>query len=150
MQYRIIIIITCLAVVSSCSFSSNSYKTLNNPNTFAVDEAAFNKGILRIFLPDQVPKNLAIRTPSGEWFILQESEESIESMPQARFESVKIIEFKIKELKGTIWRDSRKVTELIFKYPGSYLVYFADNLETEPENTFSLQKIIIFDNSANN
>lgn len=116
----------------------------------SVDEAALSNGILRIFLPEEVPKKLAIQTPKGEWFILQEAEEAIEIMPQARFESVNIMEFKIDKLIGTTWRESRRVTELVFKYPGNYLVYFADNLETEPENTFCLQQTIRFKNNTNN
>jgi len=144
MQYIKLIVFTCLSAIVSCSLSSNSEQSAYKPNIFAVEEGALSKGILRIYLPEEAPKNLAIQTPSGEWFVLQESEESIEIMPQARFESLKIMEFKIEKLKGVTWRESKRVTELVFKYPGDYLVYFADNLETEPENTFSLQETIGF------
>ena len=52
------------------------------------------------------------------------------------------MEFQIEKLYGVTWRESKRVTELIFKKPGTYLVYFADNLETESDSTFSLQKAV--------
>lgn len=129
-----------LAIIVSCSLPPNP----DNPKSykFDVEEKALETGVLRIFLPEKTPKSLAIKTPDGEWFVLQDSEESIEIMPQARFESVKIMEFQIEKLKGVTWRESKRITELVFKASGNYLVFFADNLETEPENTYSFQKII--------
>jgi hypothetical protein len=144
MQYMKFVVYACLTIIVSCSLSSNSNNSLYTPNTFDVEEGALNKGILRVYLPEKTPKNLAIQAPNGEWFVLQDSEESIEIMPQARFESVKIMEFQIEKLKGVTWRESKRVTELVFKASGDYLVYFADNLETESENTFSLQETINF------
>ena len=71
--------------------------------------------------------------------MLQDAEASIEIMPQARFDQIETMEFEVETLKGVTWRDSARVTERVFTTPGDYLVYFADNLETEPENTFSFQ-----------
>ncbi len=142
MQYKKFIAYAFLVIISSCSSSSSQYDLQYKPLSFDIDERALNEGVLRIYLPEAVPKNLAIQTPNGEWFVLQEAEESIEIMPQAHFETVEVMEFQIENLKGVTWRESKRVTELIFKTPGTYLVYFADNLETEPSNTFSLQKPI--------
>lgn len=144
MQYMKIIFFACLTIMVSCSLHSNSNGFQSEPGTFQVEEEALDKAILRIHLPEETPKSLAIQTPNGEWFVLQDHEESIEIMPQRRFESVKIMEFQIEKLEGVTWRGSKKITELVFKTSGKYLVYFADNLETEPENTFSLQQVIDF------
>ena len=133
----------------SCSMHSNSKVSPPEARTFYIEEEALDKGLLRIFLPEKTPKNLSIQTPKGEWFVLQDYEESIETMPQIRFESVEIMEFHIEKLKGVTWRNSKKTTDLIFKIPGNYLIYFADNLETEPENTFSLQGVINFKRNTN-
>ena len=66
-------------------------------------------------------------------------------MPQHQFDSVNTMKFDIKTLQGTTWRESKKTVDTIFKAPGKYLVYFADNLETEPENTSSFQALIHID-----
>lgn len=141
MRYFNIIMFSCLAFLASCS-ASNALQTASTP--FTIEKEAINKGILRIHLPENRPKCLAIQSPNGEWYVLQDSEESIEIMPQERFDLTKEMEFKINELKGVTWKESKKVDELIFKTSGNYLIYFADNLETEPENTFTLQETISF------
>lgn len=139
MRYANYFIIACILAIASCSLASSQG---NLPNNFDVDETALERGLLVIHLPRERPRNLAIRTPAGEWFILQESTESIEIMPQVRFETMKKMEFEIDKLKAVTWRDSIRVTDLVFTTAGEYLVYFADNLETEPENTFSFQQTI--------
>lgn len=142
MLYLKTILVSCIIVITSCSSQSNSTNQNVELNAFYIEEKALSENILRIHLPDEKPKCLSIKTPSGEWFVLQDHQESIEIMPQALFDSTNKLEFKIKNLEGTIWRESKKTTDLIFKSSGKYLIYFANNLETEPENTFSLQKII--------
>lgn len=138
-NYLVLIIVV---VLSSCSLSTSQNYNPRKSLSFEIDEKALNDGILRISLPPLVPKNMAIQSPTGEWFVLQDSDESIEFMPQDRFESTKFMEFQLNELKGVTWRESAKVIDKVFQSTGTYLIYFADNLETEPENTFSLQKSI--------
>ena len=142
MQYLKYIFISCIIVMTSCSTQPNSTGEKSDLNSFSIEEQALDQGILRIKLPEKTPKSLSIKTPNGEWFVLQDHEASIETIPQAHFDSVNKLEFDTKKLKGTTWRESIKVTELIFKSSGTYLIYFANNLETETENTFSLQKTI--------
>lgn len=134
-------LLICTLVIALTGCSSN----LDRSSRFSIDETALNKGTLRIFLPKETPKNLAIKTPNGEWFVVQQPTESIEIMSQAKFETLKVMEFDINVLKGTTWRNGKRISEQIFKSPGQYLVYFADNLETEPENTFVLQKLVTLD-----
>jgi len=37
-----------------------------------------------------------------------------------------------------------QIEEIVFTTPGKYILYFANNTETETENTFSLERSIIF------
>jgi hypothetical protein len=37
-----------------------------------------------------------------------------------------------------------RIEEKVFTTPGKYILYFADNTETEPENTFFREKVITF------
>ncbi len=126
----------------SCSIDSNLKYSQSKARSSFVQKEALNKGILRIHIPIDKPKSLAIRNPSGEWFVLQSQEESIEVMPQRLFDSVDKMEFKFETLEGVVWRGAVKSTELVFKKSGEYLIYFANNLETEPDNTYFLQDII--------
>lgn len=40
---------------------------------------------------------------------------------------------------GTVWMDGKAVAQNIINGSGKYTLYIAENLETEPENTFSIQ-----------
>ncbi len=133
--------IVCLffLVLTACT---SAPPVISPQAAFDVDERALTQGILRITLPEHAPKNFAIQAPTGQWFVLQEADEAIEIMPQAQFEAMQQLEFEIKRLQGVTWKEGRKVTEQVFSQPGRYTIYFADNLETEPENTFSFQKIV--------
>lgn len=142
MCYKKICLIICIVAISSCSLFSDSVNSQNAASTFDVDEAALERELLLIQLPPESPKNLSIRTPAGEWFVVRDSEASIEVMPQAGFEPLTTMTFQIETLKGTIRRESQEITDLIFTHPGDYLGYFTDNLE--PENRFSLQETIVF------
>ncbi|MCW8935151.1 MAG: hypothetical protein OQK98_10540 [Gammaproteobacteria bacterium] len=137
-----LILLACITLMASCSLQQKSNNKQTGSRTFFIDEKALTNGTLLIHLPEHKPKCLSIKTPDNEWFVVQDNEESVETMPQAQFDSASKLEFNIKTLKGATWRDSRKTIEVIFKSPGHYLIYFADNLETEPENTYTLQEVI--------
>lgn len=140
MSYLKLTFFAHLLFLVSCSFHTES----TPKSLFSINKQALNNGLLHINLPKQHPKNLAIRDPKGEWFVVQDVGQSIQVIPQKVFESISKLELKLNELVGTTWRESKKSTEIVFKYSGKYLIYFANNLETEPENTFSLQKIISY------
>lgn len=141
---KAIVVFASLVILASCSLSSTQSDSQAGSRVFHIDKEALDKGMLRIHLPKPHPKCLSIRSPEGEWYVLQDSSESIEVMPQVDFDSTTEMEFNIAELKGVSWKESEKVTERIFTISGNYLIYFADNLETEPENTYSLQETIHF------
>lgn len=115
-------------------------------NHLRVDEQALNKGILKISLPEKHPKNLAIKTPANEWYYLQDPTIPVQTIPQKTFESVSYLELDAINLEGVTWRDGKKIKERVFKENGKYLIYFADNLETEPDNTFSMGISVNFKN----
>ncbi|RXK01195.1 hypothetical protein CRU98_01735 [Arcobacter sp. CECT 8986] len=112
-----------------------------------VDKSALKNNILKINLPKVLPNNFAIKTPSDEWFILQDVSQGIQLFPQEKFKSLKVLELNMKDLKGITWRDSQEVKDTIFKESGNYIIYFADELETEMDNTFNLQQTIYYNNN---
>ncbi|AXX92800.1 hypothetical protein CPU12_12570 [Malaciobacter molluscorum LMG 25693] len=119
----------------------------SSSNELEVDKNALKNKILKINLPKVLPNNLAIKTPSDEWFILQDVSQAIQLFPQEKFKSLKVLELNMKELKGITWRDSKEVKDFIFKESGNYIIYFADELETEMDNTFNLQETIYYNNN---
>ncbi len=138
------IVVICFFVLAPPTAFSNPGKHTLEQKLFHIESDALKKGILHIHLPVSHPKCLAIRSPEGEWYVLQNSDESIKVMSQVDFDSTTEMKFNIAELKGVTWRESEKVAERIFTISGNYLIYFADNLETEPENTYSFQETIYF------
>ncbi len=129
----------------SCSQADPGNNKHNNyPETFSINKELINNGILQINLPKNRPKNMSIMSPSGNWFIIQSKEDSIETIPHENFSKSKAIEFSIPELKGAIWKKGKRLIKNVFVEKGEYLIYFANNLETEPENTFSFSQKIIF------
>jgi hypothetical protein len=141
---KVITVFVSLIILASCSLSSAPGDNQAGSGLFHVDKEALDRGILRIHLPQPHPKYLSIRSPKGVWYVIQDSDESIKVIPQVDFDTTTDMNFKIAELRGVTWRESKKVTDLVFQSSGNYLIYFADNLETEPENTFSLQESIYF------
>lgn len=137
-------VVSCIFLFSSCSLIPHSNISQSESAAFHIDQKSLNAGTLLIQLPSEKPECLSIQTPGGEWFVLQDKDAAIEIMPQAVFDATDKFSFNIRDLKGTTWRESEKVTEIIFKDSGRYRIYFADNLETEPENTYSLQGDVYF------
>lgn len=139
-------LIFCLALslLTACSMKTNTPST-NRSNTLSVDSNALNSGILEVSLPEKHPKNLSIKTPNDEWYILQDPSVPVAVIPQAKFESTLLLELDVRILKGIVWRNGEKIEDLVFSVNGEYFIYFADNLETEPENTFSMGITVDFE-----
>lgn len=92
------------------------------------------------------PKNFRITSPSGISYIIVDDSISNTSMSQGDFLSCSIFEINPENLKGVFWESSgvKKINK-VFQDRGTYMLYFADNLETESENTFSLSAKINFE-----
>jgi hypothetical protein len=92
--------------------------------------------------PKEHPKSIAIRTPGGVWYTIHDKEENIFVTTNKEFQNATSIQLVVTDVKGIKWENGKRVVESVFTEPGEYLVYMADNLETEPENTFFLSKYI--------
>lgn len=95
-----------------------------------------------IQLPPKHPAGWAVRTPRGEWIDVVEPGDEATAFPL--FHLTNQQQFRVSSLTGTAWRDGKPVRVDVFCEPGLYIFYFADNLETEPENTFSLAIAVRF------
>jgi hypothetical protein len=117
---------------------SDTQQLTVNPRQVTTDST------ITINIPNLKPKNFAIQSPTGNLFIVHNQAENILLMEQERWESADHIDLPIASTKGLIWIAGDKTEKLVFNETGEYILYFADNLETEPENTFSMQKKILF------
>ena len=100
------------------------------PNSISSGES------IRLTFPQNHPHNMAIRNPSGIWYSIQNSSDNIFILPRKKYEVATGLQLNTLEIEGTTWINGVKVKEKIFQKQGDYLIYMANNLETEPENTF--------------
>ena len=87
---------------------------------------------------------MSIKSPSGEWFVVHEESEKVYFLPQDEFSCATSAQKKVTEITGVKWIDGKRVIAPVFNAPGEYLIYMADNLETEPENTFYLTGTVTY------
>ena len=139
-------IFSCLALLSiGClGVKTATAEKHNEVEHFFIDSSELTKNdVITINLPKLRPKNLAIVDSNGQFFIIQSSEAGVLMMSEAEFSLIKVLELPIKSTKGTIWENGQKITKTVFKKSGKYKIYFADNLETEPDNTFNFSAHVI-------
>ena len=133
-------ILSCLALLSiGCvEIKAVTAEKHNEVEHFFIDSSELTKNdVITINLPKLRPKNLAIVDSNGQFFIIQSSEAGVLMMPEEKFSLLKVLKIPIKNTEGTIWINGQKSKKVIFAKAGKYKIYFADNLETEPENTFN-------------
>ena len=99
---------------------------------------------LSITMPRPHPKELAIRAPDGKWFYLHIENGGAGEMlmPSEQFAVLQKLDFDTRQLEARYWRDGKAMRGKVFTQTGDYLIYMADNLETEPENTLSFASIV--------
>ena len=139
------LILTCLIFTSiGCAQTkSTALEKSNNTDLFFVSPTELTKNdVLKINLPIIRPKNMAIVSPNGQWLTIQNAESGILMMPQEDFMQVSLLTIPIKNTTGFTWINGEETKQVIFKETGKYRIYFADNLETEPENTFNFSAYI--------
>ena len=100
--------------------------------------------VIIISLPKKHPQKMSIKSPSGEWFVVHEKSEKIYFFPKHKSSSATSVQKKVAKIKGVKWVEGKRMVEPVFNEPGEYLFYMADNLETEPENTFSMMGTVIY------
>jgi len=130
-----------LILLSACT--EKTHEKRESSNVFSVSQHIINSDhVLTILLPEKRPSKLSIISPDGQLFIVHSQEDNISFVPYEDKIDTKQIIIPISSLKGTTWIDGKKLEQLVFKKRGKYTVYMADNLETEPENTFHFKQDI--------
>ena len=102
-------------------------------------------GSLSLSFPGNHPLKMAIIIPGSDnpYVFLQDGTEIMEFVPADSFAKVRNMVLKADQ-QGIRFINGSKHREAIFKKSGYYTVVLADNLETEPENTNSLQARVYF------
>lgn len=97
---------------------------------------------LVLSFPRHHPARLAIKDPDGHFLILHDEGLITHIMSHNAYLQATSISMKISEVIGVTWVDGKKSKKKVFHLPGEYMIYMADNLETEPENTFYLMATV--------
>ena len=100
--------------------------------------------VITISFPKKRPKKMSVRSPSNEWYVVHETSGNMYLLPKKSTSKITSVRKKISEIIGVKWVDGKRVVEPVFKAPGEYMFYMADNLETEPDNTFHLMSTVTF------
>lgn len=119
-----------------CSFEVSTVSA--QPLQAAANGKSVTKGDLRrlvkIQLPKTHPSKLAIVSPDGNWHFIHDELDFHQLGKE--FGSAQGLELDIARVKSQ--RTPKAKREKVFRKPGNYTFYFADNLETEMANTFFL------------
>lgn len=94
------------------------------------------KKLVRLELPTPHPKKFAIMAPGGQWYYLQDPPQAAMFGTAKEFAKAKKLEFDVETFKAKEGASSK--AQKVFRQPGKYMFYFANNIETEPANTFSM------------
>jgi len=158
--HKMILPFILVSVITLTSCESANEPAANAPSSSApaqMDRVILDDGILQfdsknlhkgdtlsITMPLPHPKELAVRAPDGRWFYLQVEDEGAGEMlmPSEQFSTLQKLELNTGQLVARYWDDGKAMRAKIFTQTGDYLIYMADNLETEPENTLSFASII--------
>ena len=100
--------------------------------------------VITISFPRNRPKKMSIRSPSHEWYVVHEKAEKIYLLPKNSSSKITSVQKKVSEINGVKWVDGNRVVGPVFNEPGEYMFYMADNLETEPANTFHLTNTVTY------
>ncbi len=121
---------------AACSVTNHTAQQ-NNSSQFTISPKEINiNQIFTIRVPELHPSSMSIRNPVGVWYVVHDSGEKVFILPEDEYVKARRIDISPSKLMGISWADGKKVEGLVFGLPGEYLIYMADNLETEPDNTF--------------
>jgi len=99
---------------------------------------------LVLTFPQKHPARLAIKDPKDRYFILHDEALNTPLMSHKQYMQTTTLSIKVSKITGVTWINGKRTNKQVFSVPGEYMIYMADNLETEPENTFYLMKSIIY------
>jgi len=132
--------------ISSCSEINSSSPAIKSHHTGLSLSAGVvtSTDHLTIRYPKHHPSKLAIQGPDHVWYVIHEKGVSTRLMSDEAFRRSTSVTIEIGKLTGVTWINGKQLRQKVFVKPGIYLIYMADNLETEPENTFALMNTVIF------
>lgn len=149
MLRRLTIVLTAMmymALLAGCTPEgqtniSNNQKTTGL--TLSSNQVTISDTLVLNF-PQHHPARLAVKDPSGDFIILHDEGLITRLMPHEKYLQATEISLKISDAIGVTWVDGKQVEKKVFSLPGEYMIYMADNLETEPENTFYLTSTVSY------
>ena len=106
------------------------------------DSLSFNRDTrLIIKLGDPHPNHLLIISPEGNVYYFYKTKDGSDEVVFSKELVIDPTSFK-----GIRYDETTgyQIEEIVFRTPGYYILYFANNTETEPENTFSFERRITF------
>ena len=95
---------------------------------------------LTVKLQNPIPDGFSIQSPEKKWFYIVVLSEEINHIGDSYISGE--FSMDLSTFKATHWDNVERSESLVFSSSGEYLLYFADNLETEPENTVHNKKSI--------
>lgn len=114
-----------------------------NQPTYGVTPTKIAAGSkVTVSLPKKHPQGFAIETPDGDWIYIVDPSLHYSFIPD--FYNKALFTFPEDTLQGVRFVNGKQAATKVFDKPGQYKFYFADNLETEPENTFSLSYTVTY------
>ena len=102
-----------------------------------------SNGDVHISMVAPHPEHALVIRPNGETVWLQTSPEYIHKKIENFGELEKWVI--TPETKGTVWIDGQASVDPIIQGNGRYHLYIAENLETEPENTYFIECYFIIE-----
>lgn len=100
---------------------------------------------IKITLPAERPQNMAVVTPSREFYVVHAPDDGKVLFEMVNKEGQRLdLEIVTSEFLGSLFETEDKTVAPIFTSPGTYTLYLAENLETEPENSYSFSKDFVF------
>jgi len=138
------LILLFLLLITAC-VANDKHDTVIESSALQASPDAFLQGesVLLTF-PQKHPKNLAVRNPDGIWYSIHSPDDEVSILTLDDYNTMTELVLHTQTLEGIAWINGVKRKEKVFEVKGEYLVYMADNLETEPENTFYFMTKIIF------
>ncbi len=133
-----------LFVLTGCAISDMHNTEVKTSALQAYPANVSIGGNIHLKFPQNHPKNLAIRNPSGTWYSIQNNDDNIFLISNEKYNAATELFLKTQVLEGIAWINGKRVKEKVFQDVGEYLIYMANNLETEPENTFHFMAKVKF------
>ncbi len=129
---------TNIFVILAFSILTESLISEKN-NKFQISPIQFRKNdVIEIRIPHKPPMETAIIRPDGEVVYTDVF------FKKVGYPSIKNLKLKVNDIYGYVYIDGNETKTKVFKMKGKYEFYFADNLETETDNTYSISFFVHF------